>query len=141
MKNKMRQLVKKVFVAVLIASVIFPSIGTYLIPDMLTTYAEEAEAERLCCIMDPEGKIIGARHLIVSGKKAYGWVGIEEQYQVRYGAALIFLGHALEYIVKNDVQMCSWVMTTNVPSIEYHERLNTKWTGYYCDEWVLEAAE
>lgn len=104
-------------------------------------YAEEAEAERLCCIMDPEGKIIGARHLIVSGKKAYGWVGIEDQYQVRYGAALIFLGHALEYIVKNDVQMCSWVVTTNVPSIEYHERLNTKWTGYYCDEWVLEAAE
>ena len=100
-------------------------------------YMEEAQAGRLCCVTDAEGRIIGARHLIVNGKKAYGWVGVEEQYKTRYGVALMFLVHALDYIEKYDIKMCSWVKTTNVPSLQYHERLGTDWTGHLEDEWLL----
>ena len=101
-------------------------------------YMEEAEAERLCCVMNAEGRIIAARHLIVNGKKTYGWVGIEDRYKIQYGIALVFLGHALDYIEKHDLKMCSWVKTTNIPSLQYHERLGTEWTGHMEDEWLME---
>lgn len=101
-------------------------------------YMEEAKAERLLCVMDSMGRIIAARHLIVDGKKTYGWVGVEEAYKVQYGIALMFLCHALEYIQKHDLKMCSWVKTTNIPSLQYHERLGTEWTGHLEDEWLLE---
>lgn len=101
--------------------------------------AEEAEAERLCAVTDAGGTLIAARHLIVNGKKAYGWVGVAEQYKTAYGMAMMFLGHALDYIEKHDVKMCAWVDMKNTPSLQYHERLGTEWTGHMEDEWLLES--
>lgn len=102
---------------------------------------EEAEAERLCCIMDRDGRIIGARHLIVNGKKAYGWVGVEEKYKTMYGVATMFLLHAFDYFYANGVKMCAWVKSRNTPSIQYHERLGMEWTGHMEDEWLLDGTD
>jgi len=103
--------------------------------------AEEAAEGRFLCVTDRENRIIAARHLILSGKKAYGWVGIEESYKALYGVALMFLCHALEYIQDNDIRMCSWVDEKNVASLEYHERLGTEWNGQKMDEWLLGKGE
>lgn len=98
---------------------------------------EEAAQGRFLCVTNREQKIIAARHLILSGKKAYGWVGVEDEYKALYGVALVFLCHALDYIQENDIRMCSWVDETNTASMEYHERLGTEWNGQKMDEWIL----
>lgn len=101
-------------------------------------YMEEADAGRLSCIVDENQKIVAARHLIVSGKKAYGWVGIEEEYKTIYGFAPYILYKQLLYLKENDITMCSWVKTTNIPSIQYHNRIGSEWTGQLEDEWILD---
>lgn len=98
----------------------------------------EAEEGRLCCITDRAGKILAARHLIVEGQKAYGWIGVRQEYKKLYGMAVMFLHHALEYIKKNDIKMCSWVDRNNTDSIQYHERIGSVWTGHLMDEWILQ---
>ncbi len=99
----------------------------------------EADAGRLLCITDKNGRMIAARHLIVNGKKAYGWVGVEEQYKGTYGLALVFLNHALDYVEREGIKMCSWVDDVNIPSLQYHEHIGTVWTGQAAEEWVLES--
>lgn len=101
-------------------------------------YLEEAKEGKLSCIVNENGKMIAARHLIVSGKKAYGWVGIDNKYKGLYGLAPLILHHQLIYLRKNNIAMCSWVKTTNVPSIQYHNRIGSVWTGQLEDEWLLE---
>lgn len=98
---------------------------------------EEACAGRLCCITDSAGHIAAARHLIVDGQKAYGWVGVQEAYKKRYGMAAVFLYHALQYVQENNIRMCSWVERENTDSIQYHERIGSVWTGHLKDEWIL----
>ena len=105
----------------------------------LQEYAVEAEEGRLLMVTDRQGKMIAARHLIVNGKKAYGWVGIQEEYKSAYGIAIAFLLHALDYIQEHDIKMCSWVDETNIPSLQYHERLGTDWTGHKQSIWVMDA--
>lgn len=102
-------------------------------------YIEEANEGRLSCIVDKEGKIIAARHLIVAGKKAYGWVGIKKEYKALYGFAPYILYQQLIYLRKNNIVMCSWVKTTNTPSIQYHNRIGSAWSGQLEDEWLLES--
>lgn len=104
-------------------------------------YLQEAKEGKFCCITDESGNIIAARHLIVNGKKTYGWVGVQEQYKNLYGIAIFFLFHALQYIYKNDLKMCSWVDVQNIPSIQYHEHIGSKWTGHIEDEWILKGGE
>ena len=99
--------------------------------------AEEASQGRFLCVTNRDGRIIAARHLILNGKKAYGWVGVEDDYKTLYGVALMFLCHALDYIQEHDIRMCSWVDETNTASLEYHERLGTAWNGQKMDEWIL----
>lgn len=100
---------------------------------------EEACAGRLCCITDSAGQIAAARHLIVDGQKAYGWVGVQEMYKKRYGMAAVFLYHALQYTQQNNIRMCSWVARENTDSIQYHEHIGSVWTGHLKDEWILES--
>lgn len=102
---------------------------------------EESRAGRFCCVTDSLGRIAAARHLIVDGKKAYGWVGVREEYKKRYGMAVMFLYHALQYIQRHDIRMCSWVVRENTDSIQYHERIGSEWTGHLKDEWVLDRTE
>ena len=102
---------------------------------------EEAEQGRFLCVTDREGRIIAARHLIVSGKKAYGWVGIDDAYKALFGIALMFLCHALDYIQENGIRMCSWVDEKNTASLEYHERLGTEWNGQKMNDWLLQKGE
>ncbi len=100
-------------------------------------YLEEARAGRYCCIYDAGGRIVAARHLILSGKKTYGWVGVEERYKERYGIAALFLHDALRLILAQGLKMCSWVDETNLPSIRYHEHIGSVWTGHRKDNWLL----
>lgn len=102
-------------------------------------YIEEANEGKLSCIVNKDGKIIAARHLIVSGKKAYGWVGIKNEYKGLYGLAPLILYHQLLYLRENNIAMCSWVKTTNTPSIQYHNRIGSVWTGQVEDEWLLDS--
>lgn len=102
-------------------------------------YINEASERRLCCITDREGKVVAARHLIVSGNKTYGWVGIEEEYQKAYGMAILILCHDLDYVHSNHLKMCSWVDEKNTVSLRYHERIGTIWTGHLEDEWIMGA--
>ena len=116
-----------------------PEMRFYLMPYYTDEeLMKEAEAERLCCVTDAQGRIIAARHLTVSGGKTYGWVGIAEKYQTAYGISLMFLCRALDYIEQHNLKMCSWVAVDNVPSLQYHERLGTEWTGHTADIWLSE---
>lgn len=101
-------------------------------------YMEEAEAGRLSCIVDAEGRMLAARHLITAGRKVYGWVGIAEEYKTLYGFTPLFLYTQMLYLRENHMLMCSWVKTTNQPSIQYHNRIGVVWTGQVEDEWLLE---
>ena len=102
-------------------------------------YMEESNAGRLSCIVDADNKIVAARHLIVVGKKAYGWVGIADEYKTLYGFAPFILYKQLIYLRENNISMCSWVKTTNIPSIQYHNRIGSTWTGQLEDEWLLDS--
>lgn len=101
-------------------------------------YMEESEAGRLSCIVDDSGRMLAARHLITAGRKVYGWVGIEEEYKALYGFTPLFLYTQMLYLRENNMLMCSWVKTTNQPSIQYHNRIGAVWTGQVEDEWLLE---
>lgn len=100
-------------------------------------YLQEGKAGRYCCVSDSSGTVIAARHLILSGKKAYGWVGVAEPYQERYGIAVLFLHDALRLILEQQLKMCSWVDETNLPSIRYHEHIGSRWTGHRKENWLL----
>ena len=102
-------------------------------------YMEESNAGRLSCIVDADNKIVAARHLIVVGKKAYGWGGIADEYKTLYGFAPFILYKQLIYLRENNISMCSWVKTTNIPSIQYHNRIGSTWTGQLEDEWLLDS--
>lgn len=102
-------------------------------------YIEESEEGRLACIVDAEGRILAARHLIVVGRRAYGWVGIVDEFKALYGFTPLFLYTQLRYLQEHNVVMCSWVKTTNQPSIQYHNRIGAVWTGQVEDEWLLES--
>lgn len=102
-------------------------------------YVREADAGRLSCILNEDNRIVAARHLIISGKKAYGWVGIDEAYKAFYGFAPYILYKQLVYLRNHNITMCSWVMDTNMPSIQYHNRIGSTWTGQMEDEWLLDA--
>lgn len=104
-------------------------------------YIEESEAGRLSCIVDDAGRILAARHLITAGRKVYGWVGIEEEYKALYGFTPFFLYTQMLYLREHNMLMCSWVKTTNQPSIQYHNRVGAVWTGQVEDEWLLEKRE
>lgn len=101
-------------------------------------YGKEAEEKRFCCITDSDGKIVAVRHLIVNGKKAYGWVGVEERYKKTYGMALLFLCEALDYVHEKNIKMCSWVDEKNTVSVQYHEHIGSVWTGHLEEEWLLD---
>lgn len=102
-------------------------------------YIEEAEAGRLSCIVDAEGRMLAARHLITVGRSVYGWVGIDDEYKALYGFTPLLLYTEMLYLHENNLRMCSWVKTTNQPSIQYHNRIGAVWTGQVEDEWLLES--
>ena len=97
----------------------------------------DSEKGLLTCIVDASGKIQAARHLIMQGKKSYGWVGVAEKYKGVYGLALMLMVDQLKLICQKGIIMCSWVEQNNTASLQYHERLGSKWTGTIMDEWVL----
>ena len=97
----------------------------------------DSEKGLLTCIVDASGKIQAARHLIMQGKKSYGWVGVAEKYKGVYGLALMLMVDQLKLICQKGIIMCSWVEQNNTASLQYHERLGSKWTGTIMDEWIL----
>lgn len=97
----------------------------------------DSEKGLLTCVIDAKGSIQAARHLIMQGNKSYGWIGVAEKYKGVYGLASMLMVDQLKLICQKGILMCSWVEQNNTASLQYHERLGTKWTGTIMDEWIL----
>lgn len=98
---------------------------------------KDSEKGLLTCITDASGQIKAARHLIMQGNKSYGWIGVAEEYKGVYGLASIMMIDQLRLICNEGIIMCSWVESNNTASLQYHERLGSRWSGSVMDEWIL----
>ncbi len=118
-----------------------------IVKDYQLDYRTEEEKRKLekgsyLYIADADGQICAASICIVENGIANGVaLAVKEEYK-RQGIAPYLTYHRFQWMRNKEVRIVQgWILTSNVPSLKYHQSMGHKFLDRYADEWVLDLTD
>lgn len=118
-----------------------------IIKDYQLDYRTDEEKKRLekgsyLYMTDGDGQICAASICVVEDGIAKGAaLAVKEEYK-RQGIAPCLTYHRFKWMRDKEVRFVQgWILTSNIPSLKYHQSLGYEFMDKYTDEWILDLAE
>ena len=106
------------------------------------TYEEKKNLEKgsYLCRVDSNNQICAVSVCVIKDGVAKGVAtAVKEEYKMQ-GLAPVLTYHRFKWLRDNGIEsLQAWILTSNEPSLWYHESLGYTFLSKYADEWILDA--